>query len=139
MKIVVVDSDKSFVKEVEESFKRTNRVTVFSEMFEAYKWMRSDENVPDIIVIEIDFHLPTGLQTLKFLLTKSKLKNTHIIGFTHHTLSDTEKKLIISEGAAEVFEKKNIVSGLSAYLKYLTDLSVKHKPAKKSEGKNKQH
>jgi len=137
MKIIVVDSDKNFIKEVEESFKRTNRVTTFTEMFEAYKWMKPDENIPDVIVIEIDLHQPTGLQTLKFLLTKTKLKNIHIIGFTHHALSENEKNLILSEGASEVFEKKNVLSGLSTYLKYLSDLSVKQKAAKKTEGKNK--
>lgn len=139
MKIIIVDSDKNFVKEVEESFKKTNRVTIFSEMFEAYKWMKTSENTPDIIVIEIDIHQPTGLQTLKFLLSKSKLKSTHIIGFTNHSLDDTEKKLIINEGAEEIFEKKNLVSGLSAYLKYLTDTSVKHGSAKKTENKNNPH
>lgn len=139
MKVVVVDNDKTFVKEIEESFKKTHRIFTFSEMFEAYKWMKFDENIPDVIVAEIDLHQPTGLQTLKFLLTKSKLKNTHIVGFTNHALPDNEKQLITSEGASEVFEKKNLVSGLSTYLKYLSELAPKNKATKKAAGKNKPH
>ena len=140
MKIIFVDTDKTFSKEFEESFKRTNRVTTFPEMFEAYKWMKADENTPDIIVTEIDLYQPTGLQSLKFLLTKSKLKNTYIVGFTQHSMSESEKKLILSEGASEVFEKNKLVSGFSAYLKFLSDPNIKQKSSDKKfseKGKSK--
>ena len=123
MKIVFVDTEKAFVKEFEESFKLTNRVSIFNDMLDAYKWIKIDENIPEVIVTELDINESTGLQSLKFLLTKSKLKNTAIVGFTNHEMDENEKNLILNEGASEVFEKKNLISGLSTYLKYLSDPS----------------
>lgn len=86
---------------------------------------------PDMIISEVDIHDPSGLQSFKFLETKSKLKNTKLVAFTPEPVEKEQISLVISEGADAVFSKSSLFSDISSYLKYLQT----SEPRSKSESK----
>src|SRR5688572_26527911 len=124
MLIIYVDTDSAMQERLSETFRQTHRVMLFAELFEAYKWIKHNE-IPDVIVTEMDVDASTGLQSLRFLQSKAKLKHTHLIGFTHQP-GDYES-LVLSEGASALFPKENLVDNLSSYIGFVSN-TVKVNP-----------
>jgi DNA-binding NtrC family response regulator len=114
MLVVYIDDDIQMHERVTDSLKPAYNVMAFPELYEAYKWIKRNE-IPDVIVTEMDIESSTGLQALKFLLTKAKLKNTRIVGYAHQGV-DTYADLAVSEGAAALFFKNDLVESLSNLL-----------------------
>ncbi len=119
MTIVFVNQDKILRESFLETFQQTNKVYCFNEMFEAYKWMKKSLVPPNMIVTEVDLVDPSGLQSLKFLETKSKLKDTLLIAFTPENIERDQISYVVSEGADAVFSKPTLLSDMSSYLKFL--------------------
>lgn len=117
MTIIYIDTDTEMQNRVSEMFKHSHSVFLFSELYEAYKWIKKNE-IPDMIVTEIDIESSMGLQALKFLASKSKLKATNLIGYVSN-LNPEYKSLAISEGADEIFSKNVLIENLSSYLKFI--------------------
>jgi DNA-binding NtrC family response regulator len=113
MLIVYVDTDATMQERVSETLQTDHRVVTFAELFEAYKWIKHND-VPDVIVTEMDVDASMGLQSLHFLKSKAKLKQTHLIGFTQEPGNFTE--LVLSEGAAALFAKENLLDHLMSYV-----------------------
>src|SRR5881394_1555016 len=105
MLIIYIDSDLSMQERLSEKFSTGHRVLSFAELFEAYKWIKHNE-IPDVIVTEMDVENSMGLQALKFLQSKAKLKQTHKIGFT--LLPGDYTDLVVSEGASALFAKEEL-------------------------------
>lgn len=109
---------------IAESFQQpAHNVVSFSELYEAYKWIKRNE-IPDVIVTEMDVESSTGLQALKFLLTKAKLKETHIVGFAE---GDRYADLAVAEGAALLLTRNDLPEQLSDYVKKLSGGAKKAK------------
>jgi DNA-binding response OmpR family regulator len=119
MTIIFVDPDKTNQEKFEETFRQTNKVVCFNDMYDAYLWTKKHTKAPDIILIEVELNTPVGLQTLKFLESKSKLAFTNLIAFTTEKFTEAQKRFAISEGADAIFEKEKLFSELSAYIKFL--------------------
>jgi len=124
MFIVYVDTDAAMHERMTDTFRQTHRVLSFAELFEAYKWIKHND-IPDVIVTEMDVDASTGLQSLRFLQSKAKLKQTHLVGFTHQPGNYTD--LLLSEGAAALFAKANLIDELSAYLQFISAARPKAK------------
>jgi DNA-binding NtrC family response regulator len=112
MLIVYIDQDIEMQQHIADSLKSTHDVVTFAELFEAYKWIRRNK-IPEVIITEIDVESSTGLQELKFLLTKAKLKNTRIIGYAHQGV-ETYADLAVSEGAHALYPKSELAKNLTA-------------------------
>ncbi len=125
--IVFVNHDKGLRETFMNTFHQTSKVFCFGDMFEAYKWIRKHDKSPDVIITEVDLQDPSGLQTLKFLETKSKLKETKLIAFTPEPAAKEEISLVVSEGADAVFTTATLLSDVSSYLKYLESTSTSTK------------
>lgn len=131
MMLVFVNEDKELQENFFHTFHQTNKVFCFSEMYDAYKWIKKTPDAPDMIISEVDIHDPSGLQSFKFLETKSKLKNTKLVAFTPEPVEKEQISLVISEGADAVFSRSSLFSDISSYLKYLQT----SEPRSKSESK----
>lgn len=119
MLIVYVDPDIQMHERIAESFRQEpHNVVSFAELYEAYKWIKRNE-IPDVIVTEMDVESSTGLQALKFLLTKAKLKETRIVGYADGGV-DRYADLAVAEGAAWLFPKNDLPEQLSVYVKKMT-------------------
>lgn len=127
MMIVFVNQDKALRESFMETFHQTSKVFCFGDMFEAYKWIRRHDKSPDVIITEVDLQDPSGLQTLKFLETKSKLKATKLIAFTPEPAAKEEISLVVSEGADAVFSTSTLLKDVSSYLKFLDSNSTSNK------------
>jgi len=125
--IVFVNQDKALRESFMQTFHQTSKVFCFGDMFEAYKWIRRHDKSPEIIITEVDLQDPSGLQTLKFLETKSKLKETKLIAFTPEPAEKDEISLVVSEGADAVFSTPTLLKDVSSYLKYLESTSTSTK------------
>ena len=135
MMIVFVNQDKVLRESFLQTFQQTNKVYCFAEMFEAYKWIKRYEVPPSLIITEVDLLDPSGLQTLKFLETKSKLKDTKLSAFTPEQVEREQISLVVSEGADAVFSKPTLMSEVSSYIKYLESSgTVSSGKSKKAEG-----
>ena len=118
MLIVYVDTDTQMHERVAESFyQQPHNVVSFSELFEAYKWIKRNE-IPDVIVTEMDVESSTGLQALKFLLTKAKLKQTRIVGYANGGV-DRYADLAVAEGASTLIAKTELPEQLAAYVNHI--------------------
>ena len=124
MLIVYVDSDATMQERLSDTFRQTHRVLAFNELFEAYKWIKHND-IPDVIVTEMDVDASMGLQSLRFLQSKAKLKQTHLIGYTQQPGNYTD--LVVSEGAAALFAKELLIDELTAYVNYLNTNTRKAK------------
>ena len=131
MMIIFVNHDKTLRETFMNTFHQTSKVFCFSEMFEAYKWIKRHDKSPDVIITEVDLQDPSGLQTLKFLETKSKLKETKLIAFTTEPAAKEEISFVVSEGADAVFSTQSLLSDVSSYLKYLESTSTSTKAGAK--------
>ncbi len=126
MLIVYVDTDTQMQERIAESFyQQPHNVVSFSELYEAYKWIKRNE-IPDVIVTEMDVESSTGLQALKFLLTKAKLKQTRIVGYANAAV-ERYTDLAVAEGASTLFVKTELPEQLSAYVKRLSAPPTKAK------------
>jgi len=132
MMILFVDHDINLQEEFYNTFRATNKVFCFNEMFEAYLWLKKGSKRPDIIVSQVDIHDPAAMQTIKFLESKNKLKDAKLVAFTTELLEDSQKTWVMSEGADAVFEKKNLMNDMSNYINYL---NVKKSAASNSKKK----
>ncbi len=119
MMVVFVNQDKNLQESFIKAFQKTNNVHCFNEMFEAYKWIKRTNKSPNIIISEVNLSDPSGMQSLKFLVTKNKLKETRHIVVTNTQPEREELSYILSEGAAAVFSKDTCLTDISAYFKYL--------------------
>ena len=124
MMIVFVNPDKALRETFMQTFHQTSKVFCFGDMFEAYKWIKRHDKSPDVIITEVDLQDPSGLQTLKFLETKSKLKETKLIAFTPEPPAKEEISLVVSEGADAVFSTPTLLQDISSYLKFLESSST---------------
>ncbi|HZG00284.1 MAG TPA: response regulator [Chitinophagales bacterium] len=126
MLIVYVDTDTQMHERIAESFyQQPHNVVSFSELFEAYKWIKRNE-IPDVIVTEMDVESSTGLQALKFLLTKAKLKQTRIVGYANAGV-DRYSDLAMAEGASTLLAKTELPDQLAAYVKRISAPAPKAK------------
>ena len=126
MLIVYVDTDTQMHERVAESFyQQPHNVVSFAELFEAYKWIKRNE-IPDVIVTEMDVESSTGLQALKFLLTKAKLKQTRIVGYANGGV-DRYADLAVAEGASTLINKTDLPEQLAAYVKHISPPAAKAK------------
>ena len=126
MLIVYVDTDTQMHERIAESFyQQPHNVVSFSELFEAYKWIKRNE-IPDVIVTEMDVESSTGLQALKFLLTKAKLKQTRIVGYANAGV-DRYADLAVAEGASLLLPKAELPEQLASYVKRLSAPATKAK------------
>lgn len=136
MTIIFVDPDKTLQEKFEETFRQTNKVVCFDDMYDAYLWTKKYTKAPDVILVEVELNSPAGLQTLKFLESKSKLAFTNLVAFTTEKFTEAQKRFAISEGADAIFEKDKLFSELSSYLKFLNaDRAATAKSSKKYSGK----
>jgi DNA-binding NtrC family response regulator len=113
MLIVFVDTDADMQQRLAESLSPKHQIVAFAELYEAYKWIKHND-IPDVIVTEMDVESSMGLQSLRFLQSKAKLKQTHLLGFTHQPGNYAD--LVKSEGAAGLFAKNSLVEELSSYI-----------------------
>ncbi|GDX53016.1 hypothetical protein LBMAG27_20630 [Bacteroidota bacterium] len=137
MIIVFVNPDKILRDSFLQTFQQTNKVYSFTEMFDAYKWIKRNEVPPNLIITEVDLLDPSGLQSLKFLETKSKLKDTKLIAFTPEQVEKEQISLVVSEGADAVFSKPTLFNEVSSYIKYLESPGTVSKAKSKKLSGNK--
>ena len=130
MLIIYVDSDANMQERLADVLGTGHRLVSFAELYEAYKWIKHND-VPDMIITEMDLENSMGLQSLRFLQSKAKLKQTHLVGFTHQAVAYAE--LLISEGAAALFPKETLPENMASYIKATTGGSRKNKTLKDIE------
>ncbi len=118
MLILYIDTDIVMHEKIKEVFLHAHRVECFETLYEAYKWTKRNQT-PDIIITDFEMDHPTQLQSIKFLQTKVKLKNTKMIGYSDVVNADY-LRLAITHRASRLFSKSELISGLIDYLNMLS-------------------
>jgi DNA-binding NarL/FixJ family response regulator len=105
-------------EKVKEVLMHSHRIECFETLYEAYKWIKRNQ-IPDIIITDFEMDQPTQLQSIKFLQTKVKLKNTKMIGYSDVVNADY-LRLALTHKASRLFLKSELISGLIDYLNLLS-------------------
>lgn len=122
MLILYIDTDLVVQEKIKEVLIGSHRIECFGTLYEAYKWIKRNQ-IPDIIITDFEMDQPSQMQSIKFLQTKSKLRNTKMIGYSDSINADFIR-LAITHGAANLFAKSELIKEL---LNYLNILSVNKK------------
>ena len=116
MLIIFVDTNLELQNKVQQTFKFTHNVQIFSEVLDSYKWIKKNQ-VPDIFISEINLDDSMGFQAINFFQTKVKLKNTDFIGFSDNVRAE-QKSYAKAEGVAELFNRTDLIQEVATFIKY---------------------
>lgn len=81
MKIIYVNKDASQRDSFKDTFTK-HQVHCFNDLFSAYQSMRND-NVPDILVTEVDATVDPTVDTLHIIRAKTNFRKTIVVGYTN--------------------------------------------------------
>ena len=80
MKIVYINSSTELQEQFANAFPK-HEVNCFTDLFAGFQWMKN-ENIPDILITEIDPHIDPSSDTMKIIRSKPVFRKMIIIGYS---------------------------------------------------------
>ncbi len=114
MLILYIDTDTEMQTKIRESSLDSYAIECFENLYDAYKWIKRNQ-IPDYIITDFEMDQPTQLQSIKFLLTKIRLRNTKMIGYSENVNAEYVR-LAMMHKAVRLFAKSELIPALKDYL-----------------------